>query len=353
MDEVAPGYAHDALFYQSDEEMVASAVPFLRAALDRPEVAMLACAERNAALLAGALDGDPRIPILDRSELYRRVPVAIEALQRTARNHVAAGADRVRLVEEIDYDRYDWGEWVRFDALSNVVFEPYPMSAMCLYDTRRVRPEVLEAARRTHPYLVTGAERAPNPGYVSPARFLRQFATPDPDPLEVTPPAIEVTGVIDLYRLRQEVKALLTGATLGPLGTSGPAATARPAGPTVPAGPVGPAGMTGPAEAAGAATRPDAVNAFVFAVSEVTTNALTYGRPPVRVRVWHARDRSVCTVTDHGDGFDDPLGGYVPPADGQVGKAGRGVWMARQMCDVVSFVKTPDAFTVRIINRGQ
>lgn len=74
MSEVIRGYMHDALFYESDEEMVASAAPFLRAALDGYEVAVLACADRNASLLAEALHRDPRIGILDRSEVYRRVP---------------------------------------------------------------------------------------------------------------------------------------------------------------------------------------------------------------------------------------------------------------------------------------
>jgi hypothetical protein len=311
LDEVTPGYEHDALFYESEEELVASVAPFLRAALDRSEGVVLVCADRNASLLADALHGHPRIGILDRSEVFRRVPAAIAAYQRMAESHLAEGADRVQVVGEIDFDRDDWEEWARFEALSNAVLEPYPLWSLCLYDTRRLRAEVLEAAERTHPRLITAADRAPNPHYVSPDRFLSEFAA-QPDPLETTAPAIDITGAVSLHQLRQDVTALLEVGS-------------RPA-------------------------RPDMVNGFVFAVSEVATNASVHGRPPVRVRVWSSADRAVCTVTDHGDGFEDPFTGYQSRGRRNVEIEGQGLWMARQLCDVVSVSAEPGAFTVRIIS---
>jgi hypothetical protein len=98
LDEVRPGYEHDAPFYESDEELVASAAPFLRVALDRSEGVVLVCADRNASLLVDALHGHPRIGILARAEVYRRVPAVIAIYQRMAESHLAEGADRVRVV---------------------------------------------------------------------------------------------------------------------------------------------------------------------------------------------------------------------------------------------------------------
>jgi hypothetical protein len=210
--------------------------------------------------------------------------------------------------DALDFDRHDWEEWARFEALSNAVLEAYPLWALCLYDTRRLRAEVLDAAERTHPRLITAADRAPNPHYVSPDRFLSEFAA-QPDPLESTTPAIDMTGAISLHQLRQDVTALLTG----------------------------------PA-------RPDMVNGFVFAVSEVATNAMVHGRAPVRVRIWAAGDRAVCTVTDHGDGFSDPFTGYQSRGHRNMEIEGQGLWMARQLCDVVGITREPGAFTVRIIS---
>ena len=68
-----------------------------------------------------------------------------------------------------------------------------------------------------------------------------------PDPLEATAPAIDVSGMIDLPRLREDVRGLFAGSA-----------------------------------------RPETVQGFVFAVSEATTNAVMHGWPPVRVRVWSA-----------------------------------------------------------------
>jgi anti-sigma regulatory factor (Ser/Thr protein kinase) len=84
---------------------------------------------------------------------------------------------------------------------------------------------------------------------------------------------------------------------------------------------------------------------FVTAVSEVTANGLRHGRPPVEVALWATATRLACTVSDHGDGWDDPLAGFRPPDD-----TGRGVglWLARQTCDALSARRTPTGFTVRL-----
>jgi len=131
-----------------------------------------------------------------------------------------------------------------------------------------------------------------------------------PDPLEATAPDINVSGDIDLHQVRQEMRALL----------------------------------------ACYAVRPETIYGFVFAVSEVTTNALRHGRPPVHVRVWSGSDRSVCTVSDHGDGPEDPVTGYEPSRNGNSGTDRRGLWMARQRCDAVSADRAPGSFTIRIIS---
>src|SRR5207237_1352203 len=65
---------------------------------------------------------------------------------------------------------------------------------------------------------------------------------------------------------------------------------------------------------AGLAERP--AHDLVFAASEVTTNALRHGRPPVRIRLWSTTGQAVCTVTDAGPGFDEPLAGYLPAHGG-------------------------------------
>lgn len=308
----AAGYLHDALFHQSDD-LVTCAMPALRAALEASAAVVLICAEASAQKLTAALGGDPRISFVDRSRIFRRVAAAIAAYQRIAEQHLAAGARRVQLVGEPYFpaDRQDWTQWASFESIVNSALASYPVWSVCLYDKRQLPVEVLAAAERTHPFLITPTSREPNPRYLQPARFLRQIERGQPDPIERTQPVIDLTDPADLRGLRHQVQASLAG-------------TAR---------------------------WPETINSFTLAVSEVVTNAQMHGRPPVRVRAWTIPDRSVCTVADRGDGFTDPLTGYLPARLGDRGRGGLGLWLARQGCDHITSAREHGNFVVRIVTR--
>ncbi len=303
-------FIHDALVYGTDAELVAVVVPLLRAGLAAGEWVVIVCAGTTANLLCGRLDGDSRVERLPPRETYARAAKAIAAYGRVVEQALAAGAPRVRLVGEVDagLDRHGWTEWCRFEAASNVALRRYPLWSVCLYDTRRLPAPVVDAVGQTHPHLMTAAARTRSDRYVPPADLLRRTDPAGPDPLEATAPVLAVEEPGDLSRLRTDLLAALAWA-----------------------------GRTGPV-----------AQDFVFAVSEVTTNALRHGSPPVRVRLWSTADRSVCAVTDAGPGFDDPLAGYAPAHGTDLSHGGMGLWLARQLCDHVSMARTADGFTVRL-----
>ncbi len=308
---VPDGYVHDALYYGSDEELLAVAVPFLRAGLAAGERAVLICTDRDAALLAAALGGDPRvITRLPRAEIFRRAPTAIAAFQRLMEREVAAGTTRVRLVGEVDFGGHPvrWTEWSRFEAVCNEALGPYPLWSVCMYDSRRLPADVLAAGEQTHPNLRTAIGRAASDRYLPPVDFLRRSTPAHPDPIEAGAPALAVEAPTDLVALRAGLLATLTAAGVGER----------------------------------------AAQDLVFAASEVTTNALRHGRPPVCVRAWSNGDHTVCTVTDAGPGFDDPLAGYLPAHGGDLSRGGMGIWLARQLCDQVTMGRTVEGFTVRL-----
>jgi hypothetical protein len=87
-------------------------VPFLRAGVDAGETVMVACAERMAALLTDALDGDPRVELVTSPEGFRRTPQAILAYQQLLEHKVVAGARRIRIVGEAGPGEQpaDWSE---------------------------------------------------------------------------------------------------------------------------------------------------------------------------------------------------------------------------------------------------
>lgn len=70
---------------------------------------------------------------------------------------------------------------------------------------------------------------------------------------------------------------------------------------------------------------------LAFAFNEIATNAIVHGRPPASVRIWTGDGEIVCEVADTGGGINDPAAGRVAPSPEAPG--GRGLWMARQLCD--------------------
>jgi anti-sigma regulatory factor (Ser/Thr protein kinase) len=305
-------YGHDALFYESEEELLTAAVPFLRAGLEAGDMAVLVCSEKNTELLINALEGHPRLGAVPRPHVYHRPAKAIATYQRLAREHVDAGAQGVRLVSELDFGATpsEWAEWTRFEAVVNHALAPYALWPCCMYDTRRLPEQVLKAAELTHPGLRSGNSWEPSNRFVEPAEFLRRSSSAKLEPTEDTEPIFVMDDLADLAGLRRRMRlAALAESAL-------PAST---------------------------------VHDFVSAVSEVATNAIMYGGPPVLVRFWCSTSQLVCTVTDQGVGFDDPFAGYLPANPMDPHRGGMGLWLARNFCDHLDIFHSEDGFTVRLV----
>jgi anti-sigma regulatory factor (Ser/Thr protein kinase) len=89
-----------------------------------------------------------------------------------------------------------------------------------------------------------------------------------------------------------------------------------------------------------------AVDDVLLAATEIATNALRHGAPPVRVRGWYRRDVLVVQVDDSGGTAPPPGAGYAPPDKGS--GSGRGLWIARQLADAVTIQADGTRTTVRL-----
>jgi serine/threonine-protein kinase RsbW len=74
-------------------------------------------------------------------------------------------------------------------------------------------------------------------------------------------------------------------------------------------------------------------NELALAANEIATNALVHGGPPAKLRIWQRDEEIVCEVADSGPGIKDQRPGQLRPPAGALG--GRGLWLARQLCDSV------------------
>lgn len=56
----------------------------------------------------------------------------------------------------------------------------------------------------------------------------------------------------------------------------------------------------------------------------------------------------ICTITDSGTTFDNPLAGFIPAHGFDLGRGGMGLWLARKLFDHVDLFPGPTGFTVRL-----
>lgn len=311
----ARGFVHDALFFDSDDDLVAAAVPYLRAGLEAGQRALLVCRPQREQVLQTALydavgSADAaRVDLLPAADVYRRPAAAVAAYQELMEQDSATGGRGIHAVSELDYHAPGgWWEWMRAEAVVNHVLAPYPLTCLCVHDTRQLPTEVLTAAHRSHPNLVTASTRTVNGAYEQPEDFLRAHVPPA-DPMESHPSTFATTGIgpAGLTALRARLRsAARTGSVLGD----------------------------------------QVIDEYVHAISEVATNAIVHGAGPVGLRLWVEPNRLLAAVTDGGRGFDDPLAGYRPPTDGA--RATFGLWLARSLCDLLTTEVTATGFTVRL-----
>lgn len=89
----------------------------------------------------------------------------------------------------------------------------------------------------------------------------------------------------------------------------------------------------------------DRASDLVLAVSEVAANTLRHTRSPGTLVIWHDANEVVCEIHDQGV-ITDPLAGQrKPPANAS---GGHGLWIVRQVCDLVELISDANGTTVRM-----
>jgi anti-sigma regulatory factor (Ser/Thr protein kinase) len=302
----AHGLIHQAAFYDCDEQFLAIVVPFVRGGVDAGEPTVVALDDGRTELIRSAIAESPHLSFV--SGAYDRPACALKSFDKVLRGYLSAGARQIRVVGEVPHPGVGvpWEWWARYEATVNHAFAGFPLWALCPYDRRITSDEVIEDVIQTHPYLATSDGRhVVNERYTDPVAFLAQGRSPRADPLETSPPVLELVN---------------------------PGASAA---------------RRAVLHAAGAShLSAGDVEDLVIAVSETVTNAICHGRPPVGLRLWVARDRIVVTVTDQGSGPSDPFAGLLPAATAPDG--GLGLWLIYQLCSLVTFDHC-GSFTVRLI----
>ncbi|MEU4570474.1 sensor histidine kinase [Micromonospora sp. NPDC023956] len=301
------GYLHEAICYDSDEDLLAVVLPFLLGGVEAGEPTLVSLGEQHAALVRSALPADSGVQFLEGGDVYARPAGAIRSYRKILGDHVAAGAGQIRIVGELPTvalgATWDW--WARYESAINHAYDDFPLWSMCAYDRRVTPAPVMADVLRTHPWIaLPDGRRAPSGTYTDPLVYLTEPRPTPPDPIQHTPPLVEMVGPTPA-----RARAAVYDADRGHL-------------------------------------PPDDVEDLVVAVSETVTNALRHGREPVALRLWRGPDRIVVSIHDGGAGPKDPFIGLLPVGDGTNG--GLGLWIAHQSCNHVTMYRGTDGFTIRL-----
>jgi serine/threonine-protein kinase RsbW len=99
--------------------------------------------------------------------------------------------------------------------------------------------------------------------------------------------------------------------------------------------------------AAGAGLAGPRLEAFVLAVNEIMTNAVRHGGGYGRIRLWGMAAGLVCEISDAGPGAPPERfnGHRLPPT---TATGGRGLWLARHLCDTFDADSGGTGTTVRM-----
>jgi anti-sigma regulatory factor (Ser/Thr protein kinase) len=298
------GLRHQAFFYKGVDAFVGEIVPFVEEGLRAGDPIVAVTTSENIAALRNALGTDAsRVSLHDAQDWYRSPGKAFSACLE----FVGANMDApcIRAIGEVAWP-VDWAagieEYAHYESVFNVIAGEAPVYVVCPYDVSALPEPVLAHARATHPEIRSLRGAQVSDEYVDPDEYCGRLATR----LEEAPPAEPIQVTPELAGLRAVV-----------------AARAREA--NVPL---------------------DRIPELVLAVHEIATNALTHGTGDAWARLWEDERRFVCDIDNEGEGISETTAGYIPPDPGA--DRGRGLWLARQVCDLVEVLSRGGRTRVRL-----
>lgn len=284
---------HAAAFHSGEADLLAQLVPLVTGALERDEQVAVAARPATVEAVHDLVGSSGEVILLAQPQGpdggSGQTVAARRALQ--LREITAAGGRPVTVLSEhtTRFDGVDGGYWTELDAAVNIALAELPVALTCFFPELPLHMEIVDGARRNHPLLLVDGLLRHNPDHRGPREVLQE--RPAPAPVLMGPPDLRLDfSAWQLHEVRWAVERALLEAGYG---------TAR-------------------------------AEDVVLAVNEVATNAVEHGATEAELCVWTGGDGVVCEVHDRGR-LRDPLPGLQAPHPSD--PRGRGVWIARQLCD--------------------
>ncbi|WP_432981512.1 anti-sigma factor RsbA family regulatory protein [Dactylosporangium sp. CA-233914] len=297
---------HQALVFDSAAAFLAAAVPFVTEGVHRGDTVLAITSAANEELLREHIGGTAEhVTFLSAVDWFDSPGRTLDAHHRRI-DALPGTTGILRVLSEPVWegrDPLETSEWGRYESVLNVALADARAWLMCGYSSRSLPTAIVDDARRTHPALAVGAQSEASIAYADPASYYAEHNGPLlPRPGE----GVErLADFADMAPVRQFVADHAT--RLG-----------------VPA---------------------ERLADFALAVNEVATNAVRHGAGHGDARLWATDRRVICEITDPGRATDNFLGFLrADPGGGQ----GHGLWIARQICDLLEMRTGSGGTTVRL-----
>jgi anti-sigma regulatory factor (Ser/Thr protein kinase) len=297
---------HPAFVYRSPDAFAAAIAPFIIEGVDRGEPVFVVVAPDELDVLRDATGSPDGVRWADTHRWHPIPATRLRAFYGFITDRLREGSTKVRVVGEPAWPPGPpemVREWARYESVLNAVLAPFPVTLVCTYDATRLDPAIVADASRTHPILGLAASAVPSPDFEDPAALLARWNPPLPPPPDS---AVTMSEPVDPASGRAFVVE----------------------------------------QAARAGSSRGRTVDLALATSEVLTNALVHGGGGVRLRTWVEAGWFLCQIEDTGPGLADALAGYRPP--GTVQERGRGLWLARQVVDLLRIAPGSPGTVVRM-----
>jgi anti-sigma regulatory factor (Ser/Thr protein kinase) len=294
-------FRHEALLYDGIDDFVDAVAAFLQDGQASDEPALVVVDNHKIGLLRDALGDATGVMFADMAQVGSNPARIIPAWRDFVGRHASSGRPFRGVGEPIWAERSptELVECQRHESLLNVAFDAGPSWwLLCPYDVRSLGRAVLEEAARSHPFVTDhGARRASGTyhGEYGDA-FLGDLPEPPVFSTELQFGAGPLAAVRDFVLQRCRSMHLDEGRAAD----------------------------------------------LMVVVSELATNSVRHGGGAGTVRLWEDDGALVCEVRDQGR-VTDPLVGRVRPTVDS--RAGRGLWLVHQLCDLVQ-IRSGDHGTV-------
>lgn len=299
-------YTHRAFFHDTDDELVDALVPFVMEGIDADERVVVVVTASIGETLCRRIGSSDGFDVWDSTEVYTYPVRTLAGYVDTVRDGTEDGR-RMRVAGQpvwAGLNPLEIAEWTCLEAACNLVFAESPLLMLCLYDTSRLDPSVIAAARRTHPEIRRGSQVAASPEF-APFDHQSNVRASELPPRPASCETISIFAHSDLDPVLSFVEAFARSQAM---------AESR-------------------------------ITDLTTTVRGLISQAIDYRLGPAHLHIWATPEELTYEIESHGS-LTSEFAGYLPPCTSALDDGG--LWLIGQQCDLIAVREQRGMTTVRL-----